>query len=249
MPTIRWIGNALYIASLVLTGAFVVLTVAKEASWPDAAFWASPPFWVSILRVLGVLAAASVPIQLWLARRRLGTSRARQRLADYSRLMFHEFVEGRRDMYPALGVHVWRIRAPWRGDPFLERVVTFRLAHRDQSRVVWTKGKGVIGECWSSGEEKVADIRPLKAAYDAGEDVFEALPAGDRNNLSYDEFRQVRHYMAIYARPLFAGRKLIGCVSVDCTLSDSYDHLETRRSVDSVAETAGLMGSALAGGG
>jgi hypothetical protein len=109
-------------------------------------------------------------------------------------------------------------------------------------------GKGVIGECWRSGEEKLADIRPLRAAYDAGKAVFDALPDTDRTNLSYDEFRQVRHYAAIFARPLFEGRKVIGCVSIDCTLPDSYDHLEARRSVGSVAETAALMASALARG-
>jgi hypothetical protein len=119
--------------------------------------------------------------------------------------------------YDVIGVHVWTIRGPF-GFRHLERRAQFVLKRRRASPVTWRKGKGAMGICWKRNSAVVADVEELEGRCPAKAE-FCALPRDGRWGLTWEEFRETRHYRAILSIPLRGGPqgapRLRGVLSVD----------------------------------
>lgn len=125
-----------------------------------------------------------------------------------------------------IGVHGfllrWRVR--WRWFPVqreLVRVGQFRLDHnRDSSGIHWTKGKGLIGVAWETGDRQGADLTGLSGL---SEKEWTELPRAERWGLKYEEFSRVQDYGAVIAHPIKDDQgRTLGCVSIDLLRAD-YD--------------------------
>jgi hypothetical protein len=119
--------------------------------------------------------------------------------------------------YDVIGVHVWAIRGPF-GFRHLERRAQFVLKRRRASPVTWRKGKGAMGICWKRNSAVVADVEELEGRCPTRAE-FCALPRDGRWGLTWEEFRETRHYRAILSIPLRGGPqgapRLRGVLSVD----------------------------------
>jgi hypothetical protein len=130
----------------------------------------------------------------------------------------------------------------------------FRLArvkltpYPQASGVRWTRGKGVIGRCWSTQRFAMHDLRAEFAQhYEADRVRWEALPADARFGLSFDEFQRTRDlYGVIAAVPILDPQKpgkYLGCVSLD-TPRDSAEGIDQKKveeDLGAVAVTIGLL--------
>lgn len=109
-----------------------------------------------------------------------------------------------------IGLHVWEVRRCWnlrhtpKGHRRLAKVASLRLRDaRRRSRVEWTEGKGVIGQCWvhrTPVERNVgADFEPFESAT---AEEWKARADDFRLGLTWDEFQRTKSYGGILAAPM-----------------------------------------------
>lgn len=94
------------------------------------------------------------------------------------------------------------------------------------SGIKWTKGKGLIGQCWEQEQDVFINIvseygrfdarKADKKTADALRVQWYLLDQSKRLGLSWDELQKSFDYGAIFATPIFDGEKqYLGCVSMD----------------------------------
>ncbi len=86
--------------------------------------------------------------------------------------------------------------------------------------VLWTKGKGVLGQCWAdpNAKDQLEDFDKLRARA-SDERGFCGLPAYERFNMTWQEFQAGEHYHLVWVTKLYKGLgeapDLWGLLSVD----------------------------------
>ncbi len=157
------------------------------------------------------------------------------------RAAFLVITEKRTIEWQTLGINAFLVRRhfPRFWELHLDRVANVRIRQVGRSRVVWTKGKGVIGQCWVEqadvGRNFAVDYAGL---LDCTETRWLALPAEFRQGLDYSEFRATRHHRTVVAMPIVTeGGRFLGVVSIDAP-GDVYELLmkpEARRELRDAA--------------
>ena len=161
--------------------------------------------------------------------------------------------------WTSIGVNALLIRRQyrWFGLEALHRIGRERIRSTPRhSNVVWTRGKGVIGRCWDSGQDYGLDLRAIYAEA-AGmtedewsnlgsdepgitEDEWSKLPTQTRLGLSYHDFLRTRHHRVVVATPILDRfDRVIGVVSADsrdAPLERLFSD-EARGTLGSAAET------------
>lgn len=126
-----------------------------------------------------------------------------------------------------ISVFVVRRRRLWFvGVERLDRVTRAKVGVSNPSSIVWTRGKGVIGECWETGEDVGRNFARDYALLDGcTRPTWDALSADFRQGLSYEEFLKTKGHGAVVAVPILNERgRFRGCVSIDAP-GDCYDIL------------------------
>lgn len=137
-----------------------------------------------------------------------------------------------------LGAHCWVI-VPHEGGEALARVARARLgATPPNPPRRWIKGRGTVGRCWERGEDVFDDLAAVE-----GPDEVAAQSLG----LTAEEVQRARRdFRAIWAAPMYAGDRFVGCVSLNLD-SDYHDPLsddtvrEIRRVLREAAEDCSLL--------
>jgi hypothetical protein len=171
---------------------------------------------VLVVGGIAVLSALARPVRIHTVDR---LDRQREKVAATLRLLPWAVHEQSRDVVPVrpLGASAWVVVTTLRGRR-LHRIAKERVNQTPgPSQVRWTKGKGVIGQCWRTGQAQCFDA----AAYDAlhgGLTEAAWRAADDTMGLSYDDYRQiVGKYGTVIAVPLTDARhrRTIGVVALD----------------------------------
>jgi hypothetical protein len=121
----------------------------------------------------------------------------------------------------------WKI-FPWREER-LGRLLRFRISdYPQESNVTWTRDKGAIGACWTTGQPVLRDRRATAARYGRPnyptEAQLQSMSVQEHCGMTLPEFIQtIGKYGEILAAPVVARNKgkLIGVLSIDC-LADAY---------------------------
>jgi hypothetical protein len=213
------------VAALVLL--YGIATLGQQESVPDH-FWSSGRTGAVVLVLLGVLAGIGSFTITGSVRSLLRRADADGRLVTPCREIAWLIQDQTAIPAGAVGVHVWEIAGPFFARR-LRRRATFRTKSARQMPVLWTRGKGVLGQCWaSSAENQLNDMKELDA-HATSESAFCAIPAVDRFNMTWQEYAAGRHYGVIWVAKLFAGLgdapKLRGMLSIDIEGHDYADEL------------------------
>jgi len=156
---------------------------------------------------------------------------------------------------PILGASVFRVQKrirltkswPFVGwESFLFRVLHFRLSASPQpSTVVWTPGKGAIGQCVRSRRAVHKNWSPIARRYrhkPPSAAKYASLPAETKSGFTYEEFIGiVEKYAEILAVPIMSedGANILGVISIDRPYDPARtDEVLDTPAVEGIAETA-----------
>jgi hypothetical protein len=206
-------------ASLLVALAIAVFGVASLC-WQEelpTRFWTPGHTGAVILIVLGVAAAIGSFLSAFSLKPLLAEANLEGELIRPCREMawFWETQVG----LPrgSVGVHVWQVAGP----PFARRLSrrgTFRAKTGRETAVLWTRGKGAIGQCWDLPQkDRVFDLAELRRL-GPDEERFCALAPRVRLEMTWEEFGESPQYDLVWVAKLFKGkdaRRLWGVMSVD----------------------------------
>lgn len=122
-----------------------------------------------------------------------------------------------------LGASAWVVRGwtieGWRPRRKLHRLARERVNDMPApSGITWTKGKGVIGRCWETGQAEVHDAGSLHARLqDVRRADWDKVPNEDRRRLKYGEYQKIgAKYGTVIVVPILDKHEsVIGVVSLD----------------------------------
>ncbi len=197
-------------------------TLARTFEIPSRAAWDAgrPLGWLLLLA--GLIAGISgVVVALKSARRK------REGLLSEACLRLAAYID---EECPSVdlrdvGVHVWLVAGPpWARR--LHRGPEFLLRERQRSNVIFTEGKGVLGQVWAAQVDAVFDLE-AESAWVASEADFDRLDPAVKRGLTWIDFQRTRRYKAIWAAPLShrSGQRVLGVISVDIQTSGAFDEL------------------------
>jgi hypothetical protein len=151
-----------------------------------------------------------------------------------------------------------RRRYRWFGREELNRVGRERIRSIPRaSNVSWTRGKGVIGQCWANQRDFGLDLRAVYAEV-AGmtedewsnlpdenpgitEQQWSNLPDDIRYGLSYHDFLRTRHHNVVVATPILnRSDRVIGVVTVD-SRDAPFERLASRKSRETLGSAAEVI--------
>ncbi len=212
---------------------------AKLWSIPSADFWST---WTWLLVVLPCLALIGAARRIgWLQERvldREATIRQVTLEADREKARLRRDLEKEERKYlldtacrwllvavsqqttlplDSFGASVWLVPTDSER-PRLRRILHCPIEPRQKTRIVWTRGKGVIGQAWERDEEFIVDLAPL---HGLSQQAFDSLEQDARLNMSWIEADRSKAYAAVWAIPLRiedpdGEERLVGIMSVDC---------------------------------
>jgi hypothetical protein len=154
-----------------------------------------------------------------------------------------------------VGLSAYAVRRPiprlWH--PYQARLARVRLANfPPPSTIVWTRGKGFLGECWAK-QDRVID-RHIPTRYQdylgCDETKWLSAPAELRVGLSFREWEGTQQrYKYIRVAPILTPRgdsyRYVGCVSLDTGDDQSSQKLGTDEVRELLLDAAGALGAAL----
>lgn len=129
-----------------------------------------------------------------------------------------------------VGITVFRVtRARWHLIAGIqERIARVRLESTPRpSTVIWTKNKGILGQCWREGRDKSLDHKEFYAPYQhiTTKDEWKRLPDDVRMGLKFRDFIDIRDFGFVLASPMKGHRHgYCGCFVVQVP-SEKKDEL------------------------
>ena len=115
------------------------------------------------------------------------------------------------------GLHVYRIKRTFRHpiSGILHKVGRQNLSSRLATESIeYTKGKGVVGQCWKEKESFTVDCLE-EYSHITTKDEWNSLKKKERRGLTWAEYERSKHCGVIHAIPILRGKRLQGCVSAD----------------------------------
>ncbi|MFJ1458103.1 hypothetical protein [Nocardia sp. N2S4-5] len=208
------------------TAALAVLG-AKSQGFPNDRLWANVADDVPLLVPALLIVAAVFTLGPFAA----GAQRSLvNRRTQLERQVFIQFGKMIREagrvidgfQFEDLGLHAWQVkRTGWlTGQKRLIRVATYRLGGNVVLRKFEPKrGQGVVGMCWERNAEADFDVEGLVRKV-SSESAFQTVRAAEGGpavmNLSWQQFRDIRHRGAVFASPIRDDNdNFRGCLSLD----------------------------------
>ncbi len=233
------------------TAAFSIISLARQLDLPDKKWWTDSVGWTSpLLLTLGVIVAVGGPAKLIQLHEATKQSDVERRARDLCQQILGTMHQSLLSVpIETFTVHTWKVAraSRWRGsDERLDRLASFRVELRPNSGVVWTKGKGAVGECWATNLEIEADLSGLhKAVAEGGKAAF-PTPSEATFNLSWDEYQKTKRYTSIFVTPLRDLKgDFMGCVSIDTTANGHHSDFVAACTRSDTTGLVGLMSKLL----
>lgn len=199
--------------------------IAWELDWP-AHYWKT--WWGhGVLVTLTVLTGISTLLVVFGYQKLLDRDKKRATLLEAAE-GFARLVEDETSMQKGeYGVNIWLIRGPL-GFRRLVRGPSITPPH-DSTPIVWTKGKGAIGQAWKRKRDRFADLDTLRENYPTQESWCRRSKEA-RFRLGWDEFADTERYRAVVAVPLRVARfvryPVRGVVAIDALVPGKAGELE-----------------------
>jgi hypothetical protein len=110
----------------------------------------------------------------------------------------------------------------------------------------WTKGKGIIGQCWETAREMCVDSDRYDQDHGGlTEAEWMALDATTRRKMKHSEYIKMRgKYGTVVCVPMFLGERVLGVVALDAP-PGFHDLLKRPDIREKVAGAAGVIGHLL----
>lgn len=210
---------------LVVPGALATVTLgAHLRRLPSEQFWSDRDAWILVAFIVIGLVTVLEPVRHAVQAAR---DERRERRVGAVRPLIHlclieaDKATSDRLKIEDIGVHVWEVRLGLRRRwPFLMRrlVKLDDIRLRDtlgRSRVEWTEGKGVIGQCWTRRGTVARDLDEFRG-YESAE-AWQAEDAEFRLNLTWEEYQRTKDYGGVMAAPMLGKTddSFRGCLSLD----------------------------------
>ncbi|MEP6976604.1 MAG: hypothetical protein ABI948_00975 [Thermoleophilia bacterium] len=206
---------------------FGAVQIMRAAEWPDARTWKSGAGLVAFVALAIAVAVLSFLVA-WGYRGLLASRRREERLAKAANGIARVVMKHTKLKRDEVGVNIWRVRGP-KGFRRLDRAAIAVEEDREETPILWTKGKGVIGYCWSKKAPRFADLEDLRSALPT-EEEFCSIPREERFKFTWSEFQEVNRYAAVLAVPLkprgFGRFAVKGVLAVDCSNVDRRSELD-----------------------
>lgn len=201
------------------TVVFAVGSLSRQLNAPSFLWTNWTNVTLPVLFISGAWAATAGPYKLIKLDRANRRSAARTRSEGLCQQLLMTVYESSPALpLESLAVHVW-----WLDAGKLTRLASFRVERRPDAGVSWTKGKGAVGQCWSTNLEIEADLANLHAAATAGLPFFDSIEAESRFSLTWDDYQKTKRYQSIFVTPLKdSGGNFIGCLSIDSTAAGRH---------------------------
>jgi hypothetical protein len=206
--------------------ATAVLLLQQTQVWPQA----PKDLIVAAILVLAFMSLAGPVTDVVFANRRQRRETRRRRLDDILRQALMRITDRASVRPDAVGLHLYvlpgRARARLaRPKPQLTQVTRLRLSSTPEpSDIKWSKGKGVVGECWATRIVVRKDLSPIQgAAATVTELEWRDLPLSFTLGLSYAEMRLTApKYGCVVAVPVVRADdgQLLGCLTLDGESAD-----------------------------
>lgn len=235
-------GVAWRVIAAILAFAVVVLRSISEVGWIPR----NSVFEFVTLLVVGLFVLIDSIAGAVRAARRPGLEKKRQRISKAILGSLKSVQDETGVRLEVLGGSVFvPKRTRWLRRKRLARIERYRLSDYPQpSRVVWSEGKGAIGEAWRSGVESHVAWADVASRWGRGairsEEDFAQVPLEDRAGFDWEEFAGiVDKYAEILAVPIMSsdGSKVLGVYAIDVPL-DPRDRLQTGRQLNTQAVLA-----------
>ena len=205
---------------------FGAVQIMRVAEWPDAQTWKSGLGLVAFVALAIGVSVLSFLVA-WGYRGLLASRRREERLAKAANGLVRVVEKHSTLKRDEVGVNIWRVRGP-KGFRRLDRAAIAVEEDREETPILWTKGKGVIGYCWSQKAPRFADLEDLRSALPT-ENEFCSIPRDERFKFTWSEFQDVDRYTSVLAVPLkprgFGRFAVRGVLAVDCSNVDKRGEL------------------------
>ncbi|GCE75880.1 hypothetical protein [Cellulomonas biazotea] len=209
---------------LIVLAASAAATQIMAARYPGTA--KDPSLWPGAAVLTGVvLIVATAAESVWGLFRVRHRGRSEANALQIEKQLVSVLVQVAKEAHidvDVAGCNVWRIYTPRHGAPALHRVGHRRLSdYPPMSDRAWTKGKGVIGRCWDSGQTRFWDFTALqekmKNKTELSEAAWRAMKPADRWGFDRDEYLDaIRKYQQVLAVPIVDSQgQVLGCISID----------------------------------
>lgn len=223
--------------------ALGVATAAREAVWPSEEWWESVGGKLLFIG-LTALTAIGAALVAW-GYKRVLAYRAQARTVDEAAKGIALLVKQKTSLKThQFGVNIWIIR----GALGFRRLVRWSEIAPDHHRtpILWTKGKGVIGQAWKGKRTRSVDLERIRNAHD--EESWCARKREERLRLSWDEFEETGRYHHVIAVPLrarrFAKYRVCGVIAIDSLVSGKKEELEALAKLQAFSSIRRLCESA-----
>jgi hypothetical protein len=151
-----------------------------------------------------------------------------------------------------VGISAWivqrRVRKPWQ--KYLTRVGRLRLTSAPlPSRVVWTRGKGIIGRCWERENIVAQETKDLwEPHWTCTRAEWKGLNNRVKLRLKHKEWHHIRgKYRGAVAVPIVDDRnRFVGCISIDARDGAEWQALNRQEVVDIAAQAGTTVGNLMA---
>jgi HEAT repeat protein len=239
-------------------GAGTVGVILDQQLIPSARYWTDHQWLLYVsIGAVGLAAAVTPIIEAVLDQLNRYDYAARLALLELLLRSFHRMVEESSENYSDIGLHVFLVRRPVRRAFRAEQVpmASVELPQRAAPLIRWTRGKGVIGQCWENPGKgaAAADLTALAkafATYDATQ--WQAIPPAKRLGLNFNEVQATERLGAVVAWPVLDARKAgsrskgyRGCVSLD-GIGSCYDALTGEKVFEALKSCADGVLAAIA---
>jgi len=239
-----------YAASLLSICAVMIVGLSR-AGWPDQ-FWPQhPKLAVSAIVSAAVFATIDLFISAIKARRE---ERNATTLRNIDELLKGTLVQIHKTTglpWTDIGLHLFVVKKRWAwklcfwdGDYQHHEARVKITAYPPPTGIRWTKGKGVIGLCWSKRAFQSCDLLTHYGPFqDCDAQAWSQLAEKHKYGLTYEEFLRDKEFAgAILAAPILTdrGAKYLGCVSIDAP-GESFrqlNHPEVKIALQLAADTA-----------
>jgi hypothetical protein len=148
------------------------------------------------------------------------------------------------------GLHAFIVQRSLPRMRYLERVAAVKLgAHPSPTRIRWTRGKGIVGQCWAQQQVVIADTGSLYGQLDSIESSFwRTLPESVSMSLSHREAELLRkRYRGAAAVPIIDINGWVrGCVTLDTFAGANFEQIVNPISLSVVEDAVASIANSLA---
>lgn len=169
-----------------------------------------------VVAAVAILSALARPIRVFVTGRQEVQRRKVETTLRGLLFAVHKLTDREVDLEP-LGASAWFVAGRWWWQR-LHREARERFKDTPgPSEIKWTKGKGVIGQCWDQRTPQVHNaLQWFRSHQNKTPAEWEQLPPEQRLGLSHREFQEIGpKYGTVIAVPMYRDDAVVGVITLD----------------------------------